>query len=161
MIRTLLYSIIVGSALSVKCPASDSMVHAGCEMEVQFDNSCSDVQNEILARINGQYSSWHDPHNNGTYTLQSQTDQQFEMSRLTGDEKYTDKIIFTFEDSGSGCSVGACSESQVFSIGDFSTNYCNMHDLYCSDEGCHPFNKLAYSESVGKCTSHDDVCLTV
>jgi hypothetical protein len=85
------------------------------------------------------------------------------MHRLTGDGKYTDKIIFTFEDSGSSCNVGACSQSQVFSIGDAGTNYCNMYSLYCSESGCHPLNnKLVYTEKVGKCTEQSpQKCTTV
>jgi hypothetical protein len=148
-------------AMAVTCPKSDSSVHAGCEMEVTFKNSCESVRNEISSRINGQFQAWHDPHNNGTYTLTSSSESQISASRLTGDKKYTDLMIFTFADSATGCTMGACSESQVFSIGDGSTNYCNLHDLYCADAGCRPFTKLSYSESVGKCTSHDDVCLTV
>ena len=51
--------------------------------------------------------------------------------------RYTDKINFQFAASGSGCSIGACSESQVTSIGDFSTNYCNSRNLYCGvADGC-------------------------
>ena len=59
------------------------------------------------------------------------------MQRVTGDLKYTDKINFLFTNSGSGCSIGACSQSQVTSIGDYSTNYCNSRMLYCGTaDGC-------------------------
>merc|ERR1711907_574752 len=35
--------------------------------------------------------------------------------------------------------IEACSESQVFSIGDGGTNYCDLKMLYCgSKDGCHP-----------------------
>lgn len=47
----------------------------------------------------------------------------------------TDKMIFTFSDfpgSHPSCGIHACSESQVFSLKDFSTNYCNLRNLYCS-----------------------------
>mmetsp|Transcript_3810 Transcript_3810/g.5959 ORF Transcript_3810/g.5959 Transcript_3810/m.5959 type:complete len:166 (+) Transcript_3810:34-531(+) len=155
--------VIVSTVCAMDCPSSDAAVHAGCEMTTTFgSNSCSDVKTEVLQRINGQYDKWHDPHNNGTYsTKNTMSDSVFDIERLTGDGKYTDKIRFTFEDTSSGCSLSACSQSQVFSIGDFSTNYCNSHDLYCSDEGCAPFSQLKYTESFGKCTSHDDVCLTM
>ena len=43
-----------------------------------------------------------------------------------GNKKFTDKMTFTFSQEGSQCAVNACSESQSFSIGDFSTNYCNL-----------------------------------
>mmetsp|Transcript_9937 Transcript_9937/g.29219 ORF Transcript_9937/g.29219 Transcript_9937/m.29219 type:complete len:85 (-) Transcript_9937:111-365(-) len=45
-------------------------------------------------------------------------------------------FAFAAQEDGS-CEVSACSESQVFSIADFSTNYCNLHDLYCgTEDGC-------------------------
>lgn len=56
---------------------------------------------------------------------------------------YTDKMDLMFAASGTaagnamGCEVTACSESQVTSYADFSTNYCNLRNLYCgSDDGC-------------------------
>jgi hypothetical protein len=58
-------------------------------------------------------------------------------SRLTGDGKYTDKMVFSLTDAGGSCKIEACSESQVFSIGDAGTNYCNVKLLVCgSDQGC-------------------------
>ena len=36
--------------------------------------------------------------------------------------RYTDKMIFTLTDSGESCKIEACSESQVFSVGDFGIN---------------------------------------
>lgn len=153
---------LLSSVSAVKCPTSGSAVHAGCEVEISFKESCKVVHAEMTSRIQGQYSAWHDPHNNGTYTMTLNSDAEIDASRLTGDKKYTDLMIFTFTDSGTGCSVGACSESQVFSIGDYGTNFCNLHDLYCADSGCRPFTKLTYTEKVGKCTD-DNVaqCLTV
>jgi hypothetical protein len=51
-----------------------------------------------------------------------------------------------------GCSLTGCSESQVFSVYDAGTNYCNSHDLFCSDDGCHPFSKLTYKEVQKSCS---------
>merc|ERR1712006_45284 len=46
-------------------------------------------------------------------------------------------MIFTLTDEGESCKIEACSESQVFSIGDAGTNYCNVKLLVCgSDQGC-------------------------
>jgi len=140
----------------IKCPPAPFISHASCKEEVTFSDSCDAVRSEISARVNGQYSAWHDPHNNGTYTFtDNSTETEWSLERLTGDGKYTDKILFTFTDSGSGCFVTACSESQVFSILDYGTNYCNMHDLYCSDKECYPFTMLTYTESVKSCTDDD------
>ena len=65
------------------------------------------------------------------------------FQRLTGNKKYTDKLKFTFEDAPSGtCNIHGCSESQVFSVADFSTNYCNLRMLYCgSHENCKSVKK--------------------
>ena len=74
---------------------------------------------------------------------------------LTGNRKYTDKVRFTYSDTGSGgCQLEACSESQVFSVYDAGTNYCNSHDLFCADPGCHVLkSKLAYTEKIGSCSA--------
>ena len=55
----------------------------------------------------------------------------------------------------------ACSESQVNSVIDYSTNYCNLHSLYCnSSDGCPTAGTdLTYSESYSSCSQHDDVCV--
>merc|ERR1712046_410661 len=68
----------------------------------------------------------------------------FKIQRVTGTGEpccpgpYTDLIDFTFVDaSDGGCELFACSESQSQSISDFSTNYCNIRNLYCGTEvGC-------------------------
>ena len=78
---------------------------------------------------------------------------------MTGDGKYTDKFIYTFASTAgsTGCSVTACSESQVTSYIDYSTNYCNLKDLYCNAaDGCAvATNDLTYEESVGDCSASD------
>ena len=104
----------------------------------RMDAEVATVEAEIKARVAGQYSAWHDPHNNGTYSLQNYGGT-ISTSRLTGDGKYTDKQIFTLTDSGSSCKIEACSRSQVPSLFDMGTNYCNLKMLYCgSADGCTP-----------------------
>lgn len=119
---------------------------------------------EMLARVSGD-NGWLDPHNAGTYAVSSSSDTSLSVSRTTRNGAYIDLIAFELESSASGgCVVSACSESQVTSIADFSTNFCtrtrrpkvtntplavsdmsdrvlmtagNMHNLYCgSAEGC-------------------------
>eukprot|EP00966_Prymnesium_polylepis_P314021 7256536-Prymnesium_polylepis.1 len=91
---------------------------------------------EMKARVAGQYGAWHDPHNNGTYSVQSYGGT-FSTSRLTGDGKYTDKQIFTLTTSGDSCVIEACSRSQVTSYLDYGTNYCDVKVLVCgSADGC-------------------------
>merc|ERR1712216_792389 len=99
---------------------------------------------------------WVDPHNKGTYTITSSSATSVSLERVTGNKKYTDKMILTLTASGSGCDMDACSESQVTSVLDFSTNYCNLHDLFCSDSGCNADSlgpKLTYTEKIMSCSS--------
>lgn len=121
------------------CPGSPAWKHAKCIMKINFPGTeCSAVQSEIKMRLTDQ--NWIDPHNQGTYKQNSASSSVIEGERLTGDGKYTDKFMFTFvttEETDGGCDVSACSESQVTSILDFSTNFCNLRNLYCSTkDGC-------------------------
>mmetsp|Transcript_6461 Transcript_6461/g.8907 ORF Transcript_6461/g.8907 Transcript_6461/m.8907 type:complete len:169 (+) Transcript_6461:147-653(+) len=141
------------------CPGSKAWIHAKCSLTATFpDSSCGDVATEIIARINGE-NGWTDPHNGGTYTLTSgsETTSVLTTQRVTGNGKYTDLQKWTLSGSGSSCEVAACSESQVTSILDFSTNYCNLHVLYCgSQDGC-PVAKLdfKYQEAFASCSQND------
>lgn len=90
----------------------------------------------------------------------SNDDNSLLMKRRTGDNKYTDKILFTFSSEEDGCRLQMCSESQVFSIADFSTNFCNMYLMFCgASDGCpysqHSFTykELKLSPSIGAGTS--------
>jgi len=106
---------------------------------VLAQTTCEIVMWEMKERVAGQFGAWHDPHNNGTYTLLGGDASTLKFSRVTGNKKYTDKMTFSFDEDGSTCVVRGCSQSQVTSIADFSTNYCNLRMLYCgSKEGCKP-----------------------
>jgi hypothetical protein len=97
-------------------------------------------------------------------------------SRRTGNDKYTDLMLLTFwkqeeqrgnedgaaEEGGGGgggaCIVQACSESQVTSVIDYSTNYCNLHNLFCSShDGCTvvEHDLLDYQEQYKSCSQRD------
>lgn len=160
---TVIISIIF--AVSIALVASKSAfnafftpVRAGCNITIDFTNSCADVRKEITTRVNGQPTSWHDPHNNGSYTFTiKDSKSRFSLERKSGTGSkivYTDSVDFFFEDSQDekSCHVVASSNSQVFSILDFGTNFCNMNNLYCSDKECQPFDVLEYSYTVDKCT---------
>merc|ERR1711957_1058082 len=100
--------------------------------------TCDKVEAEIKARVNGQYTKWHDPHNNGTYAFQSYGGT-VSTSRVTGNGKYTDKQIFTLTQTDNSCKIEACSRSQVTSVFDMGTNFCDLKMLYCSSQdGCKP-----------------------
>jgi hypothetical protein len=123
-------------AKAVSCPGSSAPVHCGGTVEATVAESCSAVMQEVKDRVN-ELNGWYDAHNNGTYTLLAESGNVLSLNRVTGDGKYTDLINMDFTDSGSACAVTSCSESQVFSIGDFSTNYCNQFLLLCgSADGC-------------------------
>jgi len=53
---------------------------------------------------------------------------------------FTDLFGFRYQSTpNNACHVVGCSESQVPSQCDFSTNFCNMYNLYCSEaDGCSP-----------------------
>ena len=142
---------VAGAAGSDVCPGSDAFIHAWSEVTVAFaSTSCATVATEIKARISGSASgSWTDPHNGGTYAVTSSSSSGLVGSRTTKNGQYTDKFGFSFSTVGAGCEVKGCSQSQVTSIADFSTNYCNLHDLYCgSQDGCTPAGSdYAYSET--------------
>jgi len=129
-----------------KCPGSSAFVHASCSTEVTVAKaSCKAVMDEMKQRVASQAAGgWYDPHNKGTYVVDGEDANELDLHRVTGDKKYTDKMTFTFQDKGCGtagcsCAVTGCSESQVTSIADFSTNYCNLRMLYCGkNEGCKP-----------------------
>lgn len=130
-------------------------------MSVSFTDSCATVQKEMTGRASGA-NGWVDPHNGGTYTIDSSSSSSITAHRQSGGEgKYTDKMDFTFTDNGTGCDVEACSESQVTSVVDYSTNYCNLHSLYCSSsDGCPTAGTdLSYTEKYNSCSQHDDVCV--
>lgn len=62
--------------------------------------------------------------------------------------------------TATGCQLTACSESQVTSYSDFSTNYCNLRNLYCgSDDNCpvvaSDMQSSEYIGQMGAGASHD------
>ena len=125
-------------------------------MTVTFDQPCDMVRSEIESRI--QSKAWVDPHNQGTYgLLDSSSEGRMDVTRLTGDKRYTDKMAIEFDSVGGGtggCTIRACSTSQVTSVLDFSTNYCNLRNLYCNSEtdGCPVVrHELAYQEKYDNC----------
>ena len=96
------------------CPESDAVIHAWARTTVRFDAPCKTVKSEVLARIAGK-NGWTDPHNAGTYELESSVGDVVAAMHTTGNGKYTDKLRFMFEnaDGGDDCEVSGCSVSQV------------------------------------------------
>ena len=153
----ILATTLVSSAAA--CPGSPSFMHAKCDMSVVFQNSCPEVVAEITGRVSS--ADWSDPHNGGTYTITASSDTSIAGQRVTGDKKYTDKFDFILTAGDGTCTVEACSESQVSSLIDYSTNYCNLHSLYCNsaDDCTTVGTELTYAESYSSCSQHDNVCV--
>mmetsp|Transcript_21063 Transcript_21063/g.37795 ORF Transcript_21063/g.37795 Transcript_21063/m.37795 type:complete len:189 (-) Transcript_21063:121-687(-) len=138
------------------CPGSPATRHARCAMTVSFpSNTCNQVKLEMISRMTN--ADWIDPHNRGKYTLHDANDNGDDMSfirgsRITGNGQYTDKFMLTFNpgESDDSCQLVACSQSQVFSVLDYSTNYCNLRNLYCSEgDGCVNANAVENTDLAG------------
>jgi hypothetical protein len=164
--------LIVGFAFTRKekmssiCPGSPASVHAKCKMEVKFpDTPCANVVEEVKSRLKHQLD-WMDPHNQGTYKLLSESGKKdgtngqqhdvvlLKASRQTaGNIQYTDLLNIQFSQDKENCMVHGCSESQVTSVLDFSTNYCNLHNLYCGGSTCKPIlhDFINFEESYNEC----------
>ena len=143
------------------CPGSPVNKHAACSVSIQFKNSCADVQAEISARIAKNMDRKSHP---GQYKEILDAGSCTKGSRTTGSGAqpgpYTDIFGFAFQQAGNSCSVHACSESQVRSLCDYSTNFCNLFNLFCSSaDGCaHALHDLSYTYSTGTSCDHTSSC---
>ncbi|KAJ1625807.1 hypothetical protein T492DRAFT_1037290 [Pavlovales sp. CCMP2436] len=123
------------------CPGSSALIHASCKLSVHFTNSCSAVQKVLEARMEVGHDCKSKP---GTYKGSWKSG-----SRTTGDGKYTDRFKNSLSPSSDGgCSLTACSESQGTSVIDYSTNFCNLRNLYAN-------SPLAFVEHFDSCSQHD------
>lgn len=121
------------------------MIHAKCSKTILISSSCKNVQDEVERRIQGK-DNWVDPKSKpGKYELIKSIsshggDRSTLAQRTTGDgSNYTDKFLLSYAsgEKKDTCLVSACSESQSTSVYDYSTNFCNFHNLLCSkEEGC-------------------------
>ena len=141
------------------CPGTPASMHAECRLTINFPSaSCDRVRAEAEARMNA--GPTFDPHNGGTYSLLASTDTSVLLGqRLTGSGSattYTDHFALTFSPTAAGCSVTACSQSQGMSLYDGSTNYCNIHVLYCrGQDGCPSIAEpsFEYTETIDMCSA--------
>jgi len=127
------------------CPGSDAYLgSAKAEAEWTLKNSCDQVREEIYARV-AKEDNWIDAHNQGTYANRTANDGSDEnlitLTRRTGrvmfpgkyeNVAFTDKLNLKLEPlphDNTQCKVVGCSQSQIDSFWDFSTNFCNMQVL--------------------------------
>lgn len=152
------------SLSSLGCPGSaTSQAHAACSESLVFSDSCKAVQEEIQARIALDDDRKKLP---GLYKLISSvsgtcTKGSRATSPFVVPGPFTDLFGFVYHGSGSTCTVSACSESQVPSECDFSTNFCNLYNLYCNAaDGCVPllYNLTYSSVKFGKSCDHGAAC---
>eukprot|EP00913_Durusdinium_trenchii_P035420 g33146.t1 len=137
--------------------------HASCIETRVFHNSCEAVQEEIETRIKENADRKKLP---GQYlVLATQKDSCTKGSRATSPHAdpgpFTDHFGFLYTPQGEGCLVTSCSESQVPSKCDFSTNFCNMFNLFCNEmDGCESYkHSLGYEEAMfGTNCNHGDTC---
>ena len=130
---------------SPACPGSPASRHAKCSLSLHFEQPCANVRAEIEARLRAE-RGWRCPKSHpGRYELLEASEARVRGRRTTGEgatppgpgQSYTDAFGFDLTSAGSGCEVRACSESQGPSGCDYSTNFCNMRNLYCgSADGC-------------------------
>eukprot|EP00931_Biecheleriopsis_adriatica_P020362 TRINITY_DN13632_c0_g2_i1.p1 TRINITY_DN13632_c0_g2~~TRINITY_DN13632_c0_g2_i1.p1 ORF type:complete len:194 (+),score=23.62 TRINITY_DN13632_c0_g2_i1:74-655(+) len=147
------------------CPGSPVpwSEHASCSESIRFEASCADVQEEIEARIKQNADRKELP---GNYSLIFEVaDTCIKGSRATNPAAdpgpFTDLFGFVFSGSGQTCTVNSCSESQVPSHCDLSTNFCNMYNLYCnSAAGCEPIlHDISYGfVTFGQNCNHGAAC---
>lgn len=147
------------------CPGSpvDWSHHASCMETRRFQNPCENVQEEIELRIEKNLDRKKLP---GQYELLStQHGTCSKGSRATSPHAvpgpYTDIFGFLYVSEPDGCWVTSCSESQVESLCDFSTNFCNMFNLYCNEmDGCESVkHTLNYDAALfGKNCNHGKQC---
>eukprot|EP01059_Diplonema_ambulator_P027534 TRINITY_DN457_c0_g2_i1.p1 TRINITY_DN457_c0_g2~~TRINITY_DN457_c0_g2_i1.p1 ORF type:complete len:164 (+),score=54.54 TRINITY_DN457_c0_g2_i1:80-571(+) len=156
-------ALLACASASYKCPGSPAALHASCEVTATVSGNCTMVLTELKARIAGQ-GGWVDPHNAGNYTLLSVNANVVDGQRTTGNAPhYLDKFTLVLTAQGDSCEVVGCSVSQSTSYLDASTNYCNMHNLYCGTaDGCKPvIFDMKNTEKFGFCQLHDSSACVV
>eukprot|EP01080_Neovahlkampfia_damariscottae_P010629 gene10629-3252_t len=130
--------------------SSSQIIRASCESFWNFKgNKCSSVQNFILGEIK-HYTHPDGKHKN--YTLIATKPNHIHLINTTPVRKYIDDINIEFTDKGDSCATKQVSRSRVFSVYDYSTNFCNIHNLLLRYEEV--FNKK-YDEKLGNCRFHD------
>eukprot|EP00434_Breviolum_minutum_P022871 symbB.v1.2.020180.t1/scaffold1684.1/size105940/3 len=150
------------------CPGSpvDWDHHSSCMESRRFHNPCSHVQEEIEKRIAKNADRKKLP---GTYELlATQSGSCSKGSRATSPYAvpgpFTDLFGFIYEapvGESQQCLLTSCSESQVPSLCDFSTNFCNLFNLFCNEmDGCETLaHDLSYDAPlVGSNCNHGPKC---
>ena len=114
-------------------PKFDAL-HAHCAMTIQFkQTSCREAYNNMKEAV----EMWQpEPKAGGMYAVWDATEEEsIWATRTTPTKHYVDDILFDYfgnteNFNDPGCRVEAKSRSQSLSYYDYSTNYCNMWNVF-------------------------------
>lgn len=149
----LLTSIVLVNIRALECNVLKFRpIHASCNIEWNFGISCHDTLQRIVAQINNWTNNTCNNDEKCGYKITDYTESVLHATHTTPVKHYIDNLSFTFQPDGqASCKVHGFSTSQVwYAILDYSTNYCNLHNLIIGSG----LNKTKnYSE-----TTSDTVC---
>ena len=116
------------SAKATDFPKFDSF-HANCGMDVTFKGvSCGAIWTSIDATVRGWSNGGP---SSGLYAVFEESKSSYVWStRTTPVAHYVDDQIFELTPTTAGCAVSSRSRSQSLSQYDYSTNYCNMWNVF-------------------------------
>ncbi|XP_070566687.1 uncharacterized protein [Ptychodera flava] len=127
--------------------------HASCKVDWTFELPCQEVHDRIVS----QMQKWKGPENCESggekclYELTSSDGGAITGKHTTPVNKYVDSLRFILDESDGLCKVKGTSSSDLdYAYLDYSTNYCNLHNLI---EGAQLHTEKGYSE-----TTDNDVC---
>jgi len=127
--------LISGILLCVLATTFSYPLHASCKISWTFGANCEDVNKKIVDQIhkwnNTECGPPNELHQKCRYALKSNpTPTEIKASHTTPVKHYTDSLDFKFSSDGSICIVkGSSSSDTWYAVLDYSTNYCNLHNL--------------------------------
>ncbi|XP_062509352.1 uncharacterized protein LOC134185556 [Corticium candelabrum] len=135
-------------------------IHAECKLTWTFPKtSCANVSTALIK----QMKMWHTDkgcENGGEekclYTFKSFQGNVMKATHETPVHHYADDQTYTFtNESSGGCDVQGFSTSEVwYAYLDYSTNYCNMHNLL-TGSGLDKMPGFQEKSSTSVCTQYD------
>jgi len=129
-------------------------LHASCKIEWTFGLNCKDTAGKIV----GQMKTWAgDDCGTGEkckYKLVSNDGTTLTATHTTPKKNYVDDLKFVFTSKGQQCQVTGTSSSETwYAVLDYSTNYCNLHNLI-TGSGLDKVSGYKESTSDSVCTQY-------
>ena len=107
--------------------------HARCKIiwEMEEGVSCTDLEQSVIENV----EAFTPGPAEGKYEMikyeQDSSDLKYVWStRETPTKHYVDDVLMTFEETNGKCTVHGYSRSQSASMYDYSTNFCNLRNLF-------------------------------